>query len=241
MSQQLYPILHVLNGGDISTIVRDLNSRQHNHPNYQRDGSTPATPVSLVGSVIDEGNVTIVGSVDNDYGVSTSEDSIPFTNERKVKFIGLLSDEYTNIDDWSRNLKETGIGDWCIAANAGNIHTPKLGDIIAVRTGMGTNAKIIYYVEVKSHPIVNSTYMTEGYDMETRTARHKGNSHIHVSIFKDLTVPHIGGQWKFISKDLQHPNQQGIMKRQTTFKPIDHIYEWKVNKNTNVITITKYD
>ena len=160
------------------------------------------------------------------------------TGEKQVKFIGLLSKKFTNVKEWSRNLKETGVGSWCIHNTAGKIHTPKKGDIIAVRLGSGSNAKIIYYVEVINEPIVNSTYMNDGYDRDIRISREKGNLNINVSLFKILNEPL---KRDFISKDLQHPNKPGIMKRQTTFKPIDHIYEWKVNKNTNVITITKYD
>ena len=72
--------------------------------------------------------------------------------------------------------------------------------------------------------------MTEGYDRDIRTSREKGNLNINVSLFKILNEPL---KRDFISKDLQHPNKPGIMKRQTTFKPIDHIYRWIINKNTN--------
>jgi hypothetical protein len=160
------------------------------------------------------------------------------TGEKQVKFIGLLSNRFTNVNEWSRNLKETEVGSWCIHNTAGKIHTPKKGDIIAVRVGSGSNAKIIYYVEVINEPIVNLTDMTEGYDRDIRTSREKGNLNINVSLFKNLNEPL---KRDFISKDLQHPNKPGIMKRQTTFKPIDHIYRWIINKNTNNTTINKID
>ena len=69
--------------------------------------------------------------------------------------------------------------------------------------------------------------MTEGYDRDIRTSREKDNLNINVSLFKNLNEPL---KRDFISKDLQHPNKPGIMKRQTTFKPIDHIYRWIINK-----------
>ena len=69
-----------------------------------------------------------------------------------------------------------------------------------------------------------------GYDRDIITSREKGNLNINVVIFKILNE---SLKRDFISKDLQHPNKCGIMKRQTTVKPIDHIYQWIINKNTN--------
>ena len=172
------------------------------------------------------------------YRAGENPEDWKLTGEKKVKYIGLLSDKFTNVDEWSRNLIETGEALWCVCKTAGKIHTPQKGDIIAVRTGYGSNAKIIYYVEVISNPIVNLTNMTEGFDRDSRTSRGKNHLNMKVSMFKKLENPL---KRDFISKDLPHPIEPGIMKRNTTFKPIDHIYRWIINKNTNNSTINKID
>ena len=161
-----------------------------------------------------------------------SHQTIELVGEKRVKFIGLLSNEYTDTDEWIRNLKETGFGKWCINKTAGKIHTPNKGDIIAMRIGKRCKAKIIGYVEVIGQPNINLTDMTEGYDRDIRTARHEGNLNINVSMIKFLDEPI---KPKFISKDIKHPNTSGIMKRQTTFKPIDHLYRWTIDNNINNI------
>ena len=55
-------------------------------------------------------------------------------------------------------------------------------------------------------------------------------------MFKNLETPL---KRSFISRDLQHPHNDGIMKRQTTFKPIDHIYNWKIKNNSDDLILEK--
>ena len=146
----------------------------------------------------------------------------------KVKFIGILSDKYTDPIEWCEILKRKQKAKWCISSTAGEVHTPKFGDIIAVRKGRGNNAKIIFYVEVVSNQILNDKEIKENSDIHKREARKKGNTHIEVSLFKNLNTPFSPND-NFISKDLKHPSKPGIMKRQTTFKPIN---KQENNKNT---------
>jgi len=47
-------------------------------------------------------------------------------------------------------------------------------------------------------------------------------------MFKNLQTP-----IKLCSRDFKHPITDGIMKRQATFKPIFHIYNWVVNSYNN--------
>ena len=33
----------------------------------------------------------------------------------------------------------------------------------------------------------------------------------------------------YVCKDIPHPNENGKIKRQTTFKPISHVLYWNIN------------
>ena len=46
------------------------------------------------------------------YRAGENPEDWKLTGEKQVKFIGLLSDKFTIVDEWSHNLKETGKGTW---------------------------------------------------------------------------------------------------------------------------------
>ena len=65
----------------------------------------------------------------------------------------------------------------------------------------------------------NQDNITEGNDIEHRTAREKGNLSFDVGLYKELNTP-----ISCSGPDIPHPNNKDkIVKRQTTFKPIDHL------------------
>ena len=153
-----------------------------------------------------------------------------------IKFIGNVNSKYTNPDKWLSNLEKNNKGSWCVSKGAGKIYTPNKDDIIAVRFGSGNEAMIVAYVKVIENPSVSDEKMTEGFDRSDRSSRSKGNLNMEVSLIKKLDKPI---KESFISKDIPNPNKNGVVKRQTTFKPISHVYLWTYSINTNLTDITK--
>lgn len=146
--------------------------------------------------------------------------------QKNPKYIGSIQRENTNFEDWTNNLKKTGQAIWAFSATAGELHTPQKGDIIAVRVNNPKNKSkyiIPYYVEVLRNSSKHSEHITEGSDIKDRNARDSGNQSFNVRLYKELDTP-VHCQ----TTDIPHPSKDGIVKRQTTFKPIYHLIDLPV-------------
>ena len=70
----------------------------------------------------------------DDYNISIDNFNIDEidNNYYKVKFIGYISEEYTDIEKWLYKLKKNNIANWCVNKSAGKLYTPKKNDKAAL-------------------------------------------------------------------------------------------------------------